>query len=622
MFDDGLVANRGEAREMVKGTICSVTGNKALWKKGVSGTALAFDGYFSKVELPKAKAPALTNELTVEAWVALGAYPWNDAGIVHCSAGSPIGPEDYKHGYRDPYTYRPWKMEGYMLGVDPYGRPIFKLNGQQVGGGVLESKDTVPARDMLPTYRWTHLAGTYGNGRMCLYIDGRLVVSEPASGRVVLPDRNTLIGLNGDAQRVSDPVSHSKRAANNNLPLVYGIEGLIDEVRIHAQSLSGEEIRGSFEAFCPPPAAVTGPDLERRILPGTVTGQPAAKFGASCETLKFHELWDNLWRPDPYRDIVVRFDTLPGRVVFWQGINFGSGWVTENNKWMADQSWEIGGPHGCAEHMADKRGRFNHVRLIENTDARVVVHWRYPCVDVGYVSGGPGNWTDEYHTIYHALHNFCAIDLSALYLDILKDRLYTSPAGSLERRSAQTVLTALLDALARIMAPILPVTAEEVWRHMPAAPGKAASIHMALLPAPDAALMDAGLAERWERLLQVRGEVTKALEEARVKKLIGHALDAAVTLSAGGELYEALAPHAAELRSLFIVSAAELLKDAALEGAVESTEVKGLRIRVEPAAGLKCERCWVHETSVGESAEHPGICGRCRTALGVQSHRV
>jgi len=223
----------------------------------------------------------------------------------------------------------------------------------------------------------------------------------------------------------------------------------------------------------------------------------------------------------------------------------------------------------------------------------------------------------EYHTIYHALHNFCAIDLSALYLDILKDRLYTSPARSLERRSAQTVLFTLLDTLARIMAPILPITAEEIWRHMPAVPNKVASIHMALLPAPDAACMDARLAERWERLLQVRGEVTKALEEARVKKLIGHALDAAVTLSADGELYEALAPYAAELRSLFIVSAAELLKDAALAGAVESAEVKGLSIRVEPAAGPKCERCWVHETSVGASAEHPGICRRCRTALGV-----
>jgi hypothetical protein len=145
---------------------------------------------------------------------------------------------------------------------------------------------------------------------------------------------------------------------------------------------------------------VTGPDLERRILPGTATGQPAAKFGASCETLKFHELWDNLWRPDPYRDIVVRFDTLPGRVVFWQGVNSGSGWVTENNKWMVDQSWEIGGPHGCAEHMADKRGRFNHVRLIENTEARVVVHWRYAAIDVGYVFGRTGVWADEYYTIY------------------------------------------------------------------------------------------------------------------------------------------------------------------------------------------------------------------------------
>ena len=385
---------------MVNGTICPIAGNKALWKKGVSGTALAFDGYFSKIELPKAKAPSITDELTVEAWVALGAYPWNDVGIVHCSAGLPIDPESYKHGYGDPYVYRPWNMEGYMLGVDPYGRPIFKLNGQQVGGGVLEHKDTVPVREVLPTYRWTHLAGTYGNGRMCLYVDGRLVASEPASGPVVLPDRNVLIGLNGDAQRISDPVSHSERAANNNLPLVYGIEGLIDEVRIHAQSLSADEIRSSFEAFCPPPAAVTRPDLERRILPGTVTGQPAAKFGASCETLKFHELWDNLWRPDPYRDIVVRFDTVPGRVVFWQGVNFGSGWVTENNKWMADQSWEIGGPHGCAEHMADKRGRFNQVRLIENTDARVVVHWRYASIDVGYVFGQTGIWADEYYTIY------------------------------------------------------------------------------------------------------------------------------------------------------------------------------------------------------------------------------
>ena len=97
---------------------------------------------------------------------------------------------------------------------------------------------------------------------------------------------------------------------------------------------------------------------------------------------------------------MVRFDTVPGSVVFWQGTNFGSGWVTENNKWMSDQSWEIGGPHGCAEHMADKRGRFDHVRLIENTAARVVVHWRYASIDVGYVFPGTAVWADEYYTIY------------------------------------------------------------------------------------------------------------------------------------------------------------------------------------------------------------------------------
>jgi isoleucyl-tRNA synthetase len=165
------------------------------------------------------------------------------------------------------------------------------------------------------------------------------------------------------------------------------------------------------------------------------------------------------------------------------------------------------------------------------------------------------------------------------------------------------------------MAPILPFTAEEIWQHMPAAPGKTASIHLSRLPEPDADLRDEPLAARWERLLQVRGEVTKALEEARVQKRIGHALDASVTLSAGAELYAMLAPDTADLRSVLIVSAAELRQDAALDGAWESADIEGLKIRVQAAAGKKCERCWVHETSVGEIPEHPTICGRCRDAL-------
>lgn len=399
-FDDGLAPGRVLTTEAVHGTACAVAGNKTLWKKGVSGTALAFDGYFSKVTLPKDKAPRVKDELTLEAWVVLGAYPWNDAGIVHQSLGDPINQEEYKQRYHDPYVYRPWKMEGYMLGVDPYGRPIFKLNGRQVGGGVLEAKDTVNKQDALPTYRWTHLAATYGRGRMCLYVDGKLVASQPATGPIVLPDRDVLIGLNGDAQRVSDPVSHSRYAARTNMPLVYGIEGLIDEVLIYDRALTADEINKSSQACVPSAAERTQPDLDRRILPGEADGAPAAKFGATCQTLKYHELWDNLWRPSAYRDLVVRFDSQPGRVVFWQGTGFSAGWVTDNNKWMADQSWEISGPHGCSEHMADKRGRYNFCQLIENTGARVVIHWRYPAIDVGYVFTGMNIWADEYYTIY------------------------------------------------------------------------------------------------------------------------------------------------------------------------------------------------------------------------------
>ena len=403
-FDEGL-RKRVESgihttRDSVSRAACTIFGNETLWKPGVSGSALAFDGYFSKVTLPTDKAPRITDELTLEAWVVLGAYPWNDAGIVHQSAGEAITPEAYKHGYQDPYVYRPWKMQGYMLGIDPYGRPVFKVNGRQAGGGEVQHKETVDTRHVIPTYRWVHLVGVYGDGSMSLYMNGELIDQKAASGAIEVPDRDVLIGLNGDAQRISDPVSHSNFAANNNLPILYGIEGLIDEVRIYDRALSDEQIHESYAAFRPSAEFVDDPSLGRRILPGERTGKPAGTFGASYKTLDYHELWDNLWRSSPYRDIVVRFDTLPANVVFWQGTNFGSGWVTENNRWMSDQSAEIGGPHGCAEHMADKRGRFGHVRLIENTDARVVVHWRYPSIDVGYVFPSPEVWADEYYTIY------------------------------------------------------------------------------------------------------------------------------------------------------------------------------------------------------------------------------
>jgi isoleucyl-tRNA synthetase len=221
----------------------------------------------------------------------------------------------------------------------------------------------------------------------------------------------------------------------------------------------------------------------------------------------------------------------------------------------------------------------------------------------------------DFHVIYHGLYNFCTVDLSSLYLDVLKDRLYTSPPDSVGRRGAQTVLFDLLDGLVRLMAPLLPFTAEEIWEHMPAWRGKEESVHLAAMAAARDGWSDPALSEPWQRLLDVRGEVMKALEAARADKRIGHPLDAAVTVSAPGEHGEALDRYRSFLRAFFIVSAVSVAPAGTLEGAYESDLVEGLAVRVDTAPGDKCERCWVHDPSVGASDRHPTVCGRCLAKL-------
>ncbi len=223
----------------------------------------------------------------------------------------------------------------------------------------------------------------------------------------------------------------------------------------------------------------------------------------------------------------------------------------------------------------------------------------------------------EFHGIYHALHNFCALDLSAFYLDVLKDRLYTTPPASHLRKSAQSALYTLLHVLSRLMAPILAFTAEEIWRHLPLDAGREESIHMTALPAPDPEYTDADLADKWNRLLEVRGEALKALEAARAEKRIGHPLDASVVLFADGALHDFLKGFEADLRSILIVSEAAVKPGAPEGGAFVSHAVAGLAIRVERAPGRKCERCWIRETSVGTDSRHPTLCRRC---LEVLSH--
>src|SRR6185295_6614003 len=209
----------------------------------------------------------------------------------------------------------------------------------------------------------------------------------------------------------------------------------------------------------------------------------------------------------------------------------------------------------------------------------------------------------EFHNVYRALYAFATVTLSARYFDIIKDRLYTFAPRNKARRSAQTVLLQIGDALARMLGPILVFTADEIWENLPGR--KEESIHLALLPTASDENHDALLAE-WERLYAIRDDVLRALEEARVAKRIGSSLEAKVILNASGSALELLQKHQKDLRYLFIVSQVEL---------GNSGEGAGVSITITDADGTKCERCWNYSTRVGESETYPTVCERCVAAL-------
>lgn len=228
----------------------------------------------------------------------------------------------------------------------------------------------------------------------------------------------------------------------------------------------------------------------------------------------------------------------------------------------------------------------------------------------------------EFHIFFHAFHNFCAVDMSALYLDILKDRLYTSKADSPQRRAAQTVLWEVLTTMVKLMAPILSFTAEEAWQHLmkidpELGRREGRSVHLQTLPEVNPAYVNEQLAINWDKLLEIRGEISKALEQARKEKWIGHSLEAAVHLYVSKELYRFLQAYADQLSTLSIVSAAVLYEPTVQPPAdvFTSENVKGLWIKITKAEGKKCERCWQYSTSVGKNPQHPTLCERCSAVV-------
>ena len=238
---------------------------------------------------------------------------------------------------------------------------------------------------------------------------------------------------------------------------------------------------------------------------------------------------------------------------------------------------------------------------------------RYMRHQLADVAADCAGWYEgfQFHRAYQRLYEFCAVELSAFYLDVLKDRLYTFAAASPGRRSAQTVLWTLAESLVRLFAPLLPFTMEEVWGYLGAATlgggQRGPSVHCEVWPklgAPPAAAR-AMEKERWGRLLEARDAALAALETARRDKLIGAALEARVILRAGGADYDALASYAPHLPALLIVSQVE----------VQRREGEPLAVEVAKAAGSKCERCWNYSTRVGEDARWPTVCERCVAAL-------
>jgi len=408
-FDEGLENRPYEAKNMthesISGSPSKIDGPKTVWKKGISGTALAFDGYNSKVTGPEIKLPEFGEDggFSVEAWVAPGAYSI-------CSWTAIAHQSEWEADVRENlFQMRNWgKMQlgeklkkGYFLGIDEYGRPVVIM---AIDNQIIQ----VTAMNPIPLYKWSHVAFTYiDEGILYLYVDGKITDFINFSGHLTPSDREFIIGKNDDSIGY---VSQHVVRTYSTFPSALGFEGLIDEVKVYTQPVFLGDMEASYKASIPDDSNA---DLQPRTLPGEVG--TADMFGAIYTNLKYHELWDNLWREPEHPDIVVKFDLMPTSVVFWRG-NRSPGWVTDKNKWISDQSSELTdwhwddvtvGAQSCSEHMSDYQARHSHVRIIENSDARVVIHWRYASVDVLYKHPNVcrneddwGVWTDEYLYIY------------------------------------------------------------------------------------------------------------------------------------------------------------------------------------------------------------------------------
>jgi len=331
------------------------------YTSGVRGNGIKFDGFTTRISRDSKAAPEIHDALTVEAWIAPQAYPWNWSAIVE-------------------------QKKRYFFGIDATGHIALRVYIDD------QWREIVSAAEV-PFMQWSHMAATFDpESGLALYINGE------GAGHLSLSGH---LADHGGAFQIGRNLDPLPAAASRNIPASYSFDGILDELKIYSRALAAAEIKAAYESSRP----AGPPPLTWRKLPRIPDGRK--RFGAFYTALKFYPEWDQLWRIDDYPDLVVTFDDASYKMVFWHGTTYNMNLVTENGRWIGDQSAEAPrDEYGCVEHMSDKQARYAHVRLLENNAARVVVHWRYAMTDVMYNIGerdpvtGWGDWVDEYYTIY------------------------------------------------------------------------------------------------------------------------------------------------------------------------------------------------------------------------------
>jgi len=361
--------------ESQSGKSFRIEGHKTYWKEGVSGTALQFDGYTSLIRFQKKAQSKSYSGLSIHAWMAIGAYPWNQIPLVQ------LGETNQAE-----------------LTLDEKGFPGFNI---QQGGKTFEFK----SKTQLEHNRWYFLAGTFDADKreIRFFLNGKQTESMKLDLPDFSPDFGSLkIGGSGTPLAASDPVREDV-----NFPTVFGFDGLMDEVSVFDKPLSEKEIFANFTSFNMNQEAMLKPDMPFRQLP--IIGQ-SAKFGGTYTNLNYFETWNNLWRFGSYPDVVVASDLNPVKFVFWKGTNYIPCIVNEKNQYYSNEfneTWYTSGGSGCQEPMSDKKLLTTHARIIENSPARTVVEWRVALMDTksniqaNYDSiSNWGDWTDWLYYIY------------------------------------------------------------------------------------------------------------------------------------------------------------------------------------------------------------------------------